>query len=168
MTLDRRHVHPDVERDFDEDLIDPAAYQARLLAGTRELVLVDLIAGFDDYDYQSFKDDEHDLTITGEQELEQFRTTRTISFTVNPDDLAGDRWQAKVEAVRVILHDVTAATPIFAMVVAHGARCTDRLKDGTDVTQYLESRSILVQVAPDTAGAVAIGAAAAPTTERPS
>jgi hypothetical protein len=105
------------------------------------------------------------VTINDPAAIETFRSQRTASFTVAPGDLAGDRWQAKVMAATVILHGATAATPTFGLLVRHGDRCTDRLQNGTEVSQLLEPRSTLVQIAGN--GGVAVGAAAGPADQRP-
>lgn len=166
MGLDRWHVHPDVELDFEEDLIDAVAYQSQLLASTTELAVGQLVSAFDAYDLSRFQPDVHYVTIKDPGLLDTFRTQLTTSVTVDPGDLAGERWEAKVVAAAVSLQGVTAATPSFALVVTHGSRCTDRLKDGTEVTQFLEPRTTLVQVTA-AQGEVVTGAAAIPISERP-
>jgi hypothetical protein len=90
---------------------------------------------------------------------------RIAWFTLDPGDLAGDRWEAKVVAATVSLKGVTAATPSFALVLTHGPRCTDRLKDGTDLTAYLRPRDTLLQIAP--IGGQATGTGAILSNERP-
>jgi hypothetical protein len=50
-------------------------------------------------------------------------------------------------------------------VLIHGPRCTDQLKDGTDITAYLRPRETLLQIAP--AGGQATGAGAILSNERP-
>ncbi|MFF8354118.1 hypothetical protein ACF063_11770 [Streptomyces chartreusis] len=165
LRLDRWHVHPDIELDFEQNLIDPVEFQSRLLATNTELAVVALTKVFDAYDLSGFKGDVHYVTIDDPGWLAAFRQNLVLSVVVANGDLAGDRWEAKTTAAAVTLSGVTAETPTFPVVVTHGPRCTERLKDGTEVTQYLQPRSTFVQVAvqEDTAA----GAVATPVNTRP-
>ncbi|MGI5380349.1 hypothetical protein ACQEV2_40170 [Streptomyces sp. CA-251387] len=165
LRLDRWHVHPDTELDFEQNLIDPAEYQSRLLATTTELTVVALAAAFDAYDLSGFKDDVHYVTIDDPAQLAAFRQQLAVAVVVDNRDLAGTRWEAKTIAASVTLFGVTAATPTFPVVVTHGPRCTERLENGTEVTQYLQPQSTFVQVA--VRDETAAGAAAPPTGNRP-
>ncbi|KUN52656.1 hypothetical protein AQJ46_50705 [Streptomyces canus] len=105
------------------------------------------MTAFDTYDLSPFKNDVHYVTITAPDRLAAFRQQLTIPLEVGAGDLAGNRWEAKTIAASVTLSGVTAATPTFPVVVTHGSQCTDRFKDGTEVTQYLQPQATLVQVA---------------------
>jgi hypothetical protein len=147
MNLDRWHVHPDVERDFAEDLIGPVEYLGRLLNSSTELAVARLTGEFDGYDMASFQPDVHYVTVDDPARLAAFRQQHSLTVPVAPADLGANRRQAKVVAATVTLHGVTAATPTFPIVVTHGPRSTDLLTDGTEVTRLGALRSTLVQVA---------------------
>ena len=87
----------------------------------------------------------HYVKLGDQAHLDELRNSLSTWFSLEPDELAGDRWEAKVVAATVTLKGVTAATPTFALVLIHGPRCTERLKDGTDVTAYLRPRETLLQ-----------------------
>jgi hypothetical protein len=165
MALDRWHIHPDTELDFEQGLIDPVAYLSRLLASTTDLATGRLVTTFDTYDLKDFQQDVHYLSIDDPGRLDDFRQHRTITVAVNPADLVAHRYQAKVVAATVSLHGIAAATPTFPLVVEHGPKSTDRLNDGSEITQFLQPRSTLVQVA--AANNTAVGAAAYPVAQRP-
>jgi len=165
LRLDRWHLHPDTELAYEQRLIDTAAYRSALVVSSSQLAVAQLVTAFDTYDLSSFQQDVHYVTLTDQAHLDELRLGLATWFTVEPDDLAGDRWEAKVVAATVTLQGVTAATPTFALVLIHGPRCTQRLKDGTDVTSYLQPREALLQVAP--ANGQAIGAGAILPNERP-
>ncbi len=107
----------------------------------------------------------HYVTLTDQAHLDELRFSLATWFTVEPGDLAGNRCEAKVVAATVTLQGVTAATPTFALVLIHGPRCTERLKDGMDVTSFLQPREALLQVAPS--GGQATGTGAILPNERP-
>jgi hypothetical protein len=165
LRLDRWHVHPDTELDYVQNLIDTVTYRSRLALSSSELAVAQLVTAFDNYDLSSFQQDVHYVTLGDQAHLDELRNSLSTWFSLEPDELAGDRWEAKVVAATVTLKGVTAATPTFALVLIHGPRSTERLKDGTDVTAYLRPRETLLQIAP--AGGQATGAGAITANERP-
>jgi hypothetical protein len=165
LRLDRWHVHPDVELDYVQNLIDTVTYRSRLALSSSELAVAQLVTAFDDYDLSSFQQDVHYVTLGDKTHLDELRNSLSTWFSLGPDDLAGDRWEAKVVAATVTLKGVTAATPTFALVLMHGPRCTERLKGGTDVTSYLRPRETLLQIT--SAGGQATGAGAIRESDRP-
>jgi hypothetical protein len=165
LRLDRWHVHPDTELDYVQNLIDTVTYRSRLALSSSELGVAQLVTAFDNYDLSSFQQDVHYVKLGDQAHLDELRNSLSTWFSLEPDELAGDRWEAKVVAATVTLKGVTAATPTFALVLIHGPRCTERLKDGTDVTAYLRPRETLLQIAP--AGGQATGAGAITANERP-
>jgi hypothetical protein len=164
LRLDRWHVAPDRELDFRQHLIETVEYRSRLILSSSEISVAQLVTTFDAYDMSGFQPDVHYVTLD-QAHTDELRNTLSTWFTVDPGDLTGDRWEAKVVAATVSLKGVTAATPTFALVLIHGPRCTDRLKDGTEVTAYLRPRETLLQVA--SGGEWATGAGAIVSNERP-
>jgi hypothetical protein len=165
LRLDRWHIHPDTELDYAQNLIDTVTYRSRLALSSGELAVAQLVTAFDDYDLSSFQQDVHYVTLNDQAHVDELRNSLSTWFSLKPEELAGDRWEAKVVAATVTLKGVTAATPTFALVLIHGPRCTDRLKDGTDVTAYLQPRETLLQITPT--GGQATGAGAITANERP-
>ncbi|HET7475066.1 MAG TPA: hypothetical protein VFJ97_03470 [Dermatophilaceae bacterium] len=160
MAADRWHLHPDVELDYLQGFLDGAGYVSRLLLTDGDLSLAQLRADFDRAASPDVQLVTHYVTIDDPTRLAQFRQQLSATFEVLPEDLVGDRFSAKVVKAAVTLDGVTAATPSFPVSLAHGGRCTYLRPDGTTVSQILQPRFELVEVATTGAAGTAVGAVA--------
>jgi hypothetical protein len=161
MAADRWHLHPDTERDYTEELIDSATYASRLALSATDLSIINLR---DDYNKGAIPDLQratHYVTINDPTRISQFRQQLTTTFQVLPEDLAGDRFRATVISAALTLDGATAATPSFSVPLIHGGRCAYLLPDGTSLTQVLEPRFELIEVATTGSPGTATGAIAA-------
>ncbi len=160
MAMDRWHVHPDVEADYADGFVDDAAYASRLSLSEADLTPTQLKADFDAGRTPTVQEATHYVTINDPGVLAQFRQQLSATFEVRPEDLVGDRFRATVTKAALALDGVHAATPSFSVGLTHGGRCSYLLEDGSALTQVLEPRLELVEVATTGATGTAVGAAA--------
>ncbi len=160
LAMNRWHVHPDVEADYADGFVDDAAYASRLSLSEADLTPTQLKADFDAGRTPTVQEATHYVTINDPGVLAQFRQQLSTTFEVRPEDLVGDRFRATVTKAALALDGVHAATPSFSVGLTHGGRCSYLLEDGSALTQVLEPRLELVEVATTGATGTAVGAAA--------
>ncbi len=141
--LESGHLHPDGGRDFDEGWLTEIQLVQKLTdAWSGLLGIIDLQQAFLG-SVSSFPDrDRRRLSFPADgPEAQALRTTRRLSFRVDPAALPAGQFDAKALSVRVALVGASAPTSEVTCRVAHGSAYTTRRTGGSIHVQILQPRS---------------------------
>jgi hypothetical protein len=125
------YLHPDVEADYRDGKIDHVQFIRALNASMPTIESLRYLDAYTSYRARgsglgpgsvytaAFNRTAHPTVIA------EFQKSGTLFFSVRPEDLPSNRYEAKVTSVRLKLSGVTAG-PSFSCLVKHGGRSTQR------------------------------------------
>lgn len=140
--LDAGHIHPDVEADYREQFISDTDLIAAYTDSWSKIVQpVDLQQHYLGYWPDPPQSDIRRLSFTG-GDIEQFRSTLSLSFTLEPRDFGTDRYDTKAQTVFCSFIGATSTSSVVTCIVRHGNRYTQQRQDGSRNDQFLKSRTM--------------------------
>ncbi|KAJ9118100.1 hypothetical protein QFC22_003999 [Naganishia vaughanmartiniae] len=141
--FDAGYIHPDVEADFREHFISDAQLIAAYTGSWSHIVQpIDLQQDYTSYwATEPAQSDIRRLSFTG-SDVERFRQTLTLSFTLEPVELGMDRFDTKAQTVFCSFLGATSPSGVVTCEVRHGNRYSQQRRDGSRSDLYLKSRAM--------------------------
>lgn len=128
--FDRGHLHPDLQRDYDEGFILVETLLSHLRNSWGGLSdVIQLRKAYDDYFGQAdYVPDIERISLNSPDVLKDFRRNREIALSLRPEDLLNDRLEAHLESVFVSLIGAKSLSGVVSVRVEHFGKCTYELR----------------------------------------